>query len=51
MTAHELAKKLLDMPDVEVVYEDQHYGDLSVLYVEEGFYDDEHEPVIRVGFK
>lgn len=33
MTAHELAKKLLDMPDVEVVYDDQRYGDLFVVNV------------------
>jgi hypothetical protein len=30
MTAHELAKALLEMPDVEVVYEDDYYGEQTV---------------------
>jgi hypothetical protein len=46
MTAHELAKKLLKMPDVEVVL-DLHSTDNDILGVYEAIgYDD--KPVIRI---
>jgi hypothetical protein len=49
MTAHELAKKLLEGPDVEVVFDDERWGDIQVSMLEQSSYDDDDSiPVVRL---
>jgi hypothetical protein len=52
MTSHELAKKLLEMPDIAVVLDDSKLGDMSVSCIEKSNYDyiDDAEPVIRLRY-